>query len=67
VLKKKVFESWDRFLVPLPPARGLFLGGPPIWIPSGATEAELESKRLEVERALNRVTEQADELVRSEA
>jgi lysophospholipid acyltransferase (LPLAT)-like uncharacterized protein len=66
LLKKKVFASWDRFLVPYPTGRGLFLWGAPIRVPPDATEAELEAKRRELEEALNRITDQADEEVMSD-
>jgi lysophospholipid acyltransferase (LPLAT)-like uncharacterized protein len=63
LLKKKVFASWDRFLVPYPAGRGLFLWGTPIRVAPEATEAEQEVKRRELEDALNRITAQADEEV----
>ena len=44
-------------------SRGLFLWGPPLWVPSDADTTELEAKRLELERRVNRVTAQADEAV----
>jgi lysophospholipid acyltransferase (LPLAT)-like uncharacterized protein len=55
--------SWDRFLLPYPFGRGLFLWGKPIWVSPAATAADLESKRIELEEALNRITAQADEAV----
>ncbi len=53
--------SWDRFLLPYPFGRGLFLWGKPIWVSSAATAADLESKRIELEEALNRITAEADD------
>jgi lysophospholipid acyltransferase (LPLAT)-like uncharacterized protein len=53
-------KSWDRFLLPRPFARGLFVYGAPILVPREADEAALEAARLEVERSLNEVTERAD-------
>jgi hypothetical protein len=55
--------SWDRFLLPYPFGRGLFLWGKPIRVSPAATEADLESKRIELEEALNRITAEADESV----
>ena len=55
--------SWDRFLLPYPFGQGLFLWGKPIWVSPAATEADLESKRVELEEALNLITAQADESV----
>jgi lysophospholipid acyltransferase (LPLAT)-like uncharacterized protein len=52
--------SWDRFLVPLPFSRGLFVYGDPIEVPREADETLMEEARLRVERALNELTERAD-------
>jgi lysophospholipid acyltransferase (LPLAT)-like uncharacterized protein len=61
LLKKKLFASWDRFLVPYPFSRGLFYWGEPIWVSRDATEAEMETRRLDLETELNRITAEADE------
>jgi lysophospholipid acyltransferase (LPLAT)-like uncharacterized protein len=53
-------RSWDRFLVPRPFSRGLFVYGEPIRIVRDADDAEIERARVAVERALNDVTERAD-------
>jgi lysophospholipid acyltransferase (LPLAT)-like uncharacterized protein len=50
-------------MVPYPLSRGLFLWGPPLWVPRDADATELELKRVELEELLNRVTAQADEAV----
>ena len=52
--------SWDRFLVPAPFSRGLFIWGEPIWVTREADAAVLEQKRLELKAALDRTTEEAD-------
>ena len=52
--------SWDRFLIPFPFSRGLFVYGEPIVVAPDAGARELEEARLAVERALNEVTERAD-------
>jgi lysophospholipid acyltransferase (LPLAT)-like uncharacterized protein len=67
VLKKKLFRSWDRFVVPYPHGRGVFLWGPPLWVAPEAGELELEAKRLELEAMLNRMTAEADELASRKA
>ena len=64
MLKKKLFASWDRFLVPYPFSRGLYCWGDPIWVPRDATPEELEAKRSKLEAVLNRITALADEAVR---
>jgi lysophospholipid acyltransferase (LPLAT)-like uncharacterized protein len=60
LLKKKLFASWDRYMVPYPFSRGLFLYGDPIWVPREADDAALEAARLELETVLNRLTDQAE-------
>jgi hypothetical protein len=50
-------------MVPYPCSRGLFLWGPPLWVPERGEASELEAKRLELEAALNHLTAQADEAV----
>jgi len=52
--------SWDRFMVPLPFARAAVVFGKPLSI---ARDAERESARADLERALREVTETADRLV----
>lgn len=52
--------TWDRFLIPLPFGRGLFLYGEPIRVSREADETEQEEARLRLEAALNRLTDEAD-------
>ena len=52
--------SWDRFMVPLPFARAAAVFGKPLAI---ARDAERETARADLERALREVTESADRLV----
>ena len=59
----RVLGSWDRFLLPFPFSRGVFVWSGPIDVPKDADKAMLESKRLEVEEALNTSTRQCDELM----
>jgi lysophospholipid acyltransferase (LPLAT)-like uncharacterized protein len=60
LLKKKLLNSWDRFLLPLPFGRGLFLYGEPIRVRRDANAEEQEEARLRLEDSLNRLTEEAD-------
>ena len=53
-------------MVPYPFSRGLFLYGTPLWVPREADDASLEATRLELETALNRLTEQAEQAVKGE-
>ena len=52
--------SWDRTLVPLPFARGLFVYGEAHRIPRDADEAEQEDHRLAIEAELDRLADLAD-------
>jgi len=56
----KIFGSWDRFLLPLPFGRGVFVIGPEIEVPGSLDPARREALRLRLERALNEVTAEAD-------
>ena len=60
LLKKKLLRTWDRFLLPLPFGRGLFLYGEPIRVSREAGAGEQEETRLRLEEALNRLTDEAD-------
>lgn len=55
-----VFSSWDRFSLPFPFGRGVFLWGTPITVDRQADEAATEAKRLELESALIELTGRAD-------
>jgi len=50
-------------MVPYPWGKGIFMWGHPIWIDANATPAELETKRGELEIALNQVTSDAEAAV----
>ncbi len=58
--RRIVLGSWDRFILPLPFARGAFVWGPPIHV---ARDADRDAARHAVEQALNAVAEQADALM----
>ena len=58
--RKRVFRSWDAFLLPLPFSRLVVIYGEPIYVPADASAADLDVKREEVEASLRRITETAD-------
>lgn len=61
--RRKVFDSWDRFILPYPFGKGAIVWGPPIGPPSPeADAAEMEAKREELEMALNAVWNEADRI-----
>jgi len=64
---RRVLDSWDRFHLPLPFGRGIFVWGEPIHIPAKLSEAEKETWRAHVEERMNALTAEADRRVGHEA
>lgn len=60
--RRKVLNSWDRFIVTWPFARGGVVWGEPIRVARDADAAQQEAARAQVEAALNAITAEADEL-----
>ena len=60
--RRKVMPSWDRFMVPLPFSRGVFVWGDPIDVSRDMDEATFEATRAKVEESLNAITAEADRL-----
>ena len=58
--RRKVFNSWDRFIVPFPWARGVVIYGRPIEVPRKADAGMITRCTLQLEQELNRITAQAD-------
>ena len=61
--RRKVLPSWDRFVIPWPFTRGVLVWGEPITVARDADDAAVERARVQVEDALNALTEEADRLV----
>lgn len=53
-------KSWDRFLLPIPFGRGLFVYGDPILVPRKATPSEQEEARVRLEAALEGASARAE-------
>lgn len=62
VRRRRVLGSWDRFVVPLPFNRGVFLWGAPVEIERNADGAARERARRLIEERLNDLTREADRL-----
>lgn len=60
--RRKVFGSWDRFVLPLPFSRGYFVWGPAVTVDTKAGPEAMEAARHKVESALNATTAEADQL-----
>lgn len=58
--RKKIANSWDRFLLIFPFNHATVVLGEPIDVPAEADEETLEQKRLQLESSMNSITEQAD-------
>ena len=58
--RRKTFNTWDRFLLPYPFSRGVFIWGEPVCVDSDGDRTHMEERRALLERRLNELTEQAD-------
>jgi len=58
--RRLVMRSWDRFVVPLPFGRGVWIVGEPVRVPRDADPAAVEAARRTVEDRLNAITAEAD-------
>lgn len=54
------FRTWDKTLLPKPFARVTISWGPVIQVERGASSAEIEEYRVQLERTLNEITLQAE-------
>jgi lysophospholipid acyltransferase (LPLAT)-like uncharacterized protein len=59
---RRVFSSWDRFTLPFPFGRGVFVWGGPIAVARDADNAAMEGARLALETEMNRIAAEADRL-----
>ncbi len=59
VARRRLAASWDRFMIPWPFNRGVYIWGEPIDVSSDENES-LEQAALRVEAALNALCESAD-------
>ena len=50
---KKVFHSWDAFLMPLPFSRVVIVYGEPIYVPATASPTVFQAKQHEVEASID--------------
>ncbi len=58
---RKQFNSWDKFVLPLPFGRGIIIWGTPVHIPQEADETTIEEIRHSIETEMNAFLAQADE------
>ncbi len=60
--RRRVFGSWDRFVLPLPFGRGVFIAGEPLTVGRDCTGPAREAARAELERRMIAVAHEADRL-----
>lgn len=60
VKRRKVFGSWDRFILPFPFNSVTVAYGKPVEPPQDEDREDFEARRLELENELNRITAEAD-------
>jgi len=58
--RRRLLGSWDRFQVPGPFGRGVFLAGEPLHVPTDADAGACETARRTLEARLNALTAEAD-------
>lgn len=56
-------RTWDRFRIPFPFSKGVYMYGKPVWIEKNATEEEMKIAEIELQKRLNIITRQSDEYV----
>jgi lysophospholipid acyltransferase (LPLAT)-like uncharacterized protein len=56
----KMFNSWDRFILPMPFTTCRVIYGNPVWVPTDADKETAEKCRLQVETEMCRITRDAD-------
>jgi lysophospholipid acyltransferase (LPLAT)-like uncharacterized protein len=59
---RAVLQSWDRFVIPYPFARAVYVWGPPVYIPSALLKADAEMFQNHLAERLDAVTAEADRL-----
>ena len=54
------FNTWDRFLLPCPFSKGVFIWGEPVYVDPHGDKTHLEERKIFLEKRLNELTNQAD-------
>ena len=65
--RRKVFASWDNFILPLPFCRVAYVWGEPLFVPREISKEGLEEKRLLLQERLRQITEEADQIFRKKS
>ena len=62
ISRRILLSTWDRFVLPLPFGRGVYIWGEPIEVARDADDITLEAVRQRLEIDLNAITAEADRL-----
>jgi lysophospholipid acyltransferase (LPLAT)-like uncharacterized protein len=65
--RRKVFASWDNFILPLPFCRVAYVWGEPLFVPREISKEGLEENRLLLQERLRQITEEADQIFRKKS
>jgi lysophospholipid acyltransferase (LPLAT)-like uncharacterized protein len=65
--RRRILATWDRFHLPFPWSRGIYLWGEPIAVPAELDEAGIEAWRRRIEERMIAQTAEADRRVGREA
>jgi lysophospholipid acyltransferase (LPLAT)-like uncharacterized protein len=60
--RRKVFRSWDNFILPLPFCRVAYVWGEPLFVPREIDKDGLEESRLLLQERMRQITEEADRI-----
>lgn len=55
-----IINSWDRFMIPYPFARSVYIFGDPMYVDANADDTAMEDTRLQLQELLNALTHKAD-------
>jgi lysophospholipid acyltransferase (LPLAT)-like uncharacterized protein len=61
VKKKKVFKSWDNFILPLPFNHAVFVYGRPIFVPESARGEEIREIQNKLKQSLDEIVTKAED------
>ena len=61
IKNRKVFNSWDRLVLPLPFGKGKIIWGTPVTIKDTASDTDIEHIRKSIESEMNQYLAEADE------
>ncbi|MEW6089142.1 MAG: lysophospholipid acyltransferase family protein [bacterium] len=65
VKKKKVFKSWDNFILPLPFNKAVFVYGRPVFVPGNARGEEIRDVQVKLNQGLDEIVEEAERYFKS--